>query len=276
MTTPSVTIGSLVRSYRYLLVVLALLVVGAVAVFASAPPGLTWNQASPSPTVVAGGATSTTTISFTATGKLPNAVVQLSPSFAGLVSVSPTNLGTVFQGQTVTLTLTASAPASSTPAVVQGSIQIQKQQNPPLVVYGAPLQVNLNVTWLSVSSPSGFTVAQPPMYSTEQPDSQRIILMPAQETAPDVAPIFVDIEPQRRGPTLYDHLEALGIAPNDITPITINGRAFLQYVDRHTEGDEMIGYVTQFSPGEVFDIASFSPEAADSTTFQAVLASTAF
>jgi hypothetical protein len=167
MTTPSVTIGSLVRRYRYLLVALALLVFGVVAVLASAPPGLTWNQASPSPTVVAGGATSTTTISFTATGKLPNAVVQLSPSFAGLVSVSPTNLGTVFQGQTVTLTLTSSAPASSTPAVVQGSVQIQKQQNPPLVVYGSPLQVNLNVTWPTLSN-QGATVTYPPTWILDQ------------------------------------------------------------------------------------------------------------
>lgn len=148
-------------------ILLFLAIGGMAALSASTTPGLNWNQQSPAPTVIAGSAPTTTTISFTATGKLPDAVVQLSPSLAGLVSVSPTNLGTVYQGQTVTLTLTASAPATSTPAVVQGSIQIQKQQNPPLQIYGSPLQVNFNVTWPTLSG-QGSTVTYPPTWALDQ------------------------------------------------------------------------------------------------------------
>jgi hypothetical protein len=186
MDTPRSFARGLLTRYRYLLVIaLALLCIGGVALYAatsqtgagagpvSAPtvtssttPGLTWNQPSLSPSVVAGAAAATATISFTATGKLPNAVVQLSSNLAGFVSVSPKNLGTVIQGQTVTLTLTASAPSSSTPTVVQGSVQVQKQQNPPLEVYGNPLPLTLNIAWPSVSNPL-VTISFPPALAAQ-------------------------------------------------------------------------------------------------------------
>jgi hypothetical protein len=169
MTTLSVTIGSLLRRYRYLLIALVLLILGTLAVVASPPPrDLTWNPSSLAPTVIAGGASVTTTVSFTDTGKLPlpDAEVQLSPNLAGLVTVSPTHLGTVKQGQTVALTLTASAPASSTPAVISGSIQIQKK-NPHPEMYGSPVQVNLSVTWPAVSN-QGATFAYPPTWILDQ------------------------------------------------------------------------------------------------------------
>jgi hypothetical protein len=53
------------------------------------------------------------------------------------------------------------------PAVVQGSVQIQKQQNPPLVVYGSPLQVNLNVTWPSVAM-DGVSLTYPATWQLNQ------------------------------------------------------------------------------------------------------------
>jgi hypothetical protein len=151
MTATSVARKTLSRTYLYGAIALALLILGSMAAVATAPPGLTWNTPSVAPTVVAGSSATTTTISFTATGKLPDAVVQLSPSFAGLTSVAPSDLGTVRQGQTVTLTLTSSAPASSTPAVVQGSIQIKKKSS-PTEVYGAPLPASVHVAWPVVTA----------------------------------------------------------------------------------------------------------------------------
>lgn len=181
MDTPRSAARGLLTRYRYpLLIALVLICIGAVALHAetgrtgagvapvsaptvtsSTPPGLTWNQTGISPSVVAGATATTTTIFFTATGKLPNAVVALSPNLAGLVSVSPTNLGTVIQGQTVPLTLTASAPASSTPALVQGSVQIEKEEATPLEVYGSSLPINLQVTWPAAASPL-VTINYPP------------------------------------------------------------------------------------------------------------------
>jgi len=168
MTTPSVTIGSLLRRYRYLLAVLVLLVLGTVALLASPPTrDLTWSASSLTPTVVAGGATVTTTVSFTDTGKLPlpDAEVQLSSNLVGLVSVSPTHLGTVKKGETVTLTLTASAPASSTPAAISGSIQIQKK-NPQVQIYGTPLVITVTVAWPNVTTPL-VTVNYPPALAAQ-------------------------------------------------------------------------------------------------------------
>jgi hypothetical protein len=297
MDTPRSLARGLLARYRYpLLIALVLLCVGAVALNAatrqsgagaapaSAPtitssttPGLTWNQPNLSPSVVAGAAATTTTITFTATGKLPNATVQLSPNLAGLVSVSPTNLGTVIQGQTVTLTLTASAPASSTPAVMQGSIQVQKQQNPPLEVYGSALPVALAINWPTYTSPGGFTVALPPTYSPDELSPQKTVLLPTQQTLPnDVAPIFINIETEQ-GATLYDHLHALGLSDQDITPVTIGNRSFLRYVEVLGDGGEYTtGYVAQFSSTTVIDIASLNSIAATGSTFQTVLNSIGF
>jgi hypothetical protein len=156
------------RLIAVVLVFICVATVGtAAALFGStAPPGLTWSAPSVAPTVIAGSAATATTVSLTATGKLPDAVVQLSPAFAGLVTVSPSDLGTVRQGQTVTLTLTARAPASSTPATVQGSIQIQKK-TAPTENYGSPLAVSIHVTW-PVLSNQGVTVVYPPLWTVDQ------------------------------------------------------------------------------------------------------------
>jgi len=209
MTTPSVTIGSLVRRYRYLLVALALLILGTVAAIASPPSrDFTWSASSLAPTVIAGGASVTTTVSFTDTGKLPlaDAEVQLSPSLAGLVSVLPTHLGTVKQGQTVTLTLTASAPASSTPTVVQGSIQVLKQQSPVREVYGAPLQVNLNVKWPTFPDPANaYSVGYPPSFTpTYDATYGDLLLQPQQsESGTEEAPgITISREPNPQNLTV--------------------------------------------------------------------------
>ncbi|HVT16685.1 MAG TPA: hypothetical protein VHQ90_10980 [Thermoanaerobaculia bacterium] len=154
------------RKHLYGAAVLALLILGSVAAIATAPRDLTWSVPSATPTVVAGNAPTTTTVSLTAVNTLPNAVVRVSPSLAGLVSVSPSDLSTLPKGRTVTLTLTSSAPASSTPGVVQGSIQIEKE-NPNHQPYGTPLPVNLHITWPAVTT-QGVTLTYPPTWTLDQ------------------------------------------------------------------------------------------------------------
>jgi hypothetical protein len=162
------TVASALKKYRYLLVVSGLLVLGAWTLFAEPPPRpLTWSAAGLAPTVVAGTAPTTTTVSFTVGPKLPlpDAEVQLSSNLSGFVSVSPTHLGTVKQDQTVTLTLTVSVPASTTPAVIPGSIQVQKA-NPKHEVYGSPLALTLDIQWPHVTSPL-VTVNYPPALAAQ-------------------------------------------------------------------------------------------------------------
>lgn len=166
MTTDRIAPPTRSRKYLYGGAALALLILGSVAAIATAPRALTWSVPSLSPAVVAGGAATTTTVSLTAEDTLPNAVVEVSPSLAGLVSVSPMDLATIPNGRAVTLTLTSSAPASSTPGVVQGYIRIVKE-NPNRQAYGTPLPVNLNVTWPTIAS-AGITVTYPSQWTLDQ------------------------------------------------------------------------------------------------------------
>jgi hypothetical protein len=185
------------RKYLYGAAVLALLILGSVAAIATAPRALTWSVPIVTPSVVAGGAATTTTVSLVALDTLPNALVQVSPSLIGLVSVSPTDLATIPKGRAVTLTLTSSAPASGTPGVVQGYIQIVKE-NPNHQVYGTPLQIGLKVTWPTVSDPThSYTISYPPAFvPAYDPTYNDLSLQPPTSSASEeLTGITVSTEP---------------------------------------------------------------------------------
>lgn len=106
-----------------------------------AAPTINWTP--PSVTQkVATGQTITVPVAFTASENINNALVRVVPTLAPFVATNPISFSSISKGQTVTLTLTISAVASSPIGTFEGTIQLKSggQSN---ATFAKPLPVTV-------------------------------------------------------------------------------------------------------------------------------------
>ncbi|WP_411727131.1 S8 family peptidase [Methyloglobulus sp.] len=108
-----------------------------------ATPTITWTP--PSVTQkVATGQTITVPVKFTASKNISNALVRVVPTLAPFVATNPSSFPSIPKGQTITLTLTISAAASSPIGTFDGTIQI-KSGGKTNATFAKPLPVTISV-----------------------------------------------------------------------------------------------------------------------------------
>lgn len=241
----------------------------------AALPTITWNPSNFTPEVIAGETTSTI-ISFSSSQKLIAAQVRVSPELEGMITVTPSSLGTVPPGQTISLAVTMSPAATMTPSQIQGTISLHRGILND-ITYGLPLPATMIVGWQTFANTGGFTVAIPPNYIATEVDSAKTVLQPTPETREEGAlPIVIEADTLRRGPALRDHLESLGIEPQNIQEVSIGGRNFLRSVDEIGEGFEDISFSILSPAGQVFYVSTFSSAFSDDPRFLAAIQSLGF
>ena len=195
--------------------------IGAIGIFlfliakpSNALPVITWNPSSFAPEVIAGETTSTT-ISFTSSQKLIAAQVRVSPELEGVVSVTPSNLGSVPPGQTISLTITLSPAATVTPSQIGGTLSIHRSILND-VVYGAPLSVDIEVNWPSLSDPDGsYTLDYPPLLTAhfDATYGDLLLLPPPEVGDTEVPGIIVSKEANPENLSIRDFFDGTH-APN--------------------------------------------------------------
>jgi hypothetical protein len=158
----------------------------------AASPTITWSPQSLAPEVIAGSST-TTTISFSSSEKLTEASVLVSREFGGIITVTPTFIGTIPPGKVVSLTLTASPAVTSMPSSLQGSIALYRKSPIKDIPYGLPLSVNMKVIWPSITNPDhSYTVNYPPLLTAHFDVSYGdLLLLPPPEAGDTEAPGIV-------------------------------------------------------------------------------------
>lgn len=154
------------RSIPKLFVALPVLLAGVVAVafFLYAPPSVatpsvSWSPSSLSQTVTAGQST-TTTATFTANENAQNVTVRVVPEIAPYVTVSPSSFANITKGASYPVTVTFSAPATTSPTTVNGTIQLRQEKG----TLAKPLPVTLGVVWpiFDGGEDLGFSIQYPP------------------------------------------------------------------------------------------------------------------
>lgn len=113
---------------------------GAVPTINWTPPSVTQK--------VSTGQTITVPVTFTASENISNAVVRVVPALVPFVATNPSSYASIPKGQTVTLTLTISAAASSPIGTFEGTIQL-KSGGKSNTTFAKPLPVTITVTDMS-------------------------------------------------------------------------------------------------------------------------------
>lgn len=207
---------------------------------------------------------------------LPNTVVEVSPELAGFVSVAPSELGTIPRGKSITLALTISPPGNASPETIYGEVRLRRKDGEGRV-FLPELPTTVSIKWQTVTNRGGFTVAVPPNYAATEIDQTKTVLEPTPEArAAGALPVVVEVDKLRRGPTLRDHLESLGIDPQNIEEVALEGRIFLKAVDNMGDGLEDVSFSILSPPNNVLYVSTFSSEFAVDPRFQAIVKSLSF
>lgn len=106
-------------------------------------------------------------ISVTAEGSaLPNAVVEVSPELVGLVTISPSDLGTIPNRKSVVLAITFTPPITAKQGTIEGTISLHKKATSG-EIFSPPLKVILTIKWPGVVN-DGVAVIYPADWGVDQ------------------------------------------------------------------------------------------------------------
>ncbi len=107
-------------------------------------PGVTWNPAALSATVVPGSSISTSA-TFTANKDLSNVEIRVVPELKPFLTVSPTSFGFLSDGESRVVDITMSVPSGTSPGSVDGTVHIMAAGGGGNATVAKPLPVDLNI-----------------------------------------------------------------------------------------------------------------------------------
>jgi hypothetical protein len=180
----------------------------------TAKPAITWSPPGLAVKVIAGNSV-TVQVSFTASRTIHNAEVLVSFDLSSVLTVTPSSLGTVHQGQTVTLNVSVKAPATSTPGNVEGTLIVQRDRDKSAGAvrpreYDQPLPVTVHIAWPAFTDPAGsYSIEYPPFLAATFVEARDVLLIrPSSSGANTESPgIVVSREPNPEGLSVVEFFD---------------------------------------------------------------------
>jgi hypothetical protein len=240
---------------------------------AAAVPTITWTPGSVSRQVPAGGQQAVD-IAFTTSEDLSNVMVRVVPELRQVVQVTPAVLGRVRTGQVVSLRVVMSAPVTSLPATLQGTIQLTDGRT-----FARPFPVTVTIFWQTYSNTElGYSVTYPaamvPVRSTDINSTEVGFYDNGQSLSQGIAPrLLIAVEGLSSGMSLTDFIHSFGVSDSDITPVTINARQYLKWSEVSGDEPPAVSYSTLIGSDDVLTVTSLSASFAASDAFNALLGS---
>lgn len=171
-----------------LLPVLLTLVLGAASA-ALADPTISWTPSSVEETLLLGQSREVP-VSFSVAEDLSNVILRLVPDVEPFVKADPPAFGNLVAGQTVNLIISMSAPMSSPPRTIHGTLQLRSGSDPGRA-FAQPLPITLHIATTPPPISVGPVTVEP---SRVEVDSLTEVRVTAVVTGPDVIPGSVHLE----------------------------------------------------------------------------------
>lgn len=245
----------------------------------SGPP-IAWTPSSLSATVSAG-ASNTFNLSFVASEDLGNVTLRVVPELQPFVQVVSSGIPAINRGQTVTVNIIVTTPATMLPQTLSGAIQVRDDQRNGTI--SAPLPVTIAVQWQQLREGTfGFQVTYPPMYIptvNSTSGSEEVGFSENQDAySAGVAPIFViTSDPLPGGEALRDWIHSFGVADANISEVTVGGMTYLKWFESGGEGDaNAVSYSVTAPNGNAVTVTVHSTTLMGSSALNAILSSLTF